>query len=406
MGYSRQAFIGVSWVALLRFTTRLLSLGRILVIARIFTPKEFGLYGIASLVIALLEILVETGVNIIFVQEKNSIRKFLNTAWVVSIIRGILISVVILILAPFIASFFNDPSLLILILLISIVPFIRGFINPAIIIYQKELQFKNEFYFRFFIFFVESMIIIIVSLMTHSIYSLIAGLIVGALLEVILSFIVIRQKPKFQFQADLVKEVIEKGKWVTAGGIFNYLFHNIDDIFVGKILGTVSLGFYQMAYKISILPITEIADVLAKVTFPLYAKIADDRERLKKAFFKTLAVVSAFSLLFGFILINFTEEIVVLVLGEKWISIIPFLKILTIFGVIRGISGLTSTLFLAIKKQEYVSIVTFASFLILATIIIPFIDSAGLIGASFAVLIASVAVLPIMVYFTHKALYA
>lgn len=406
MGYSKKAFIGISWVALLRITTRFLSLARISIIARIFTPKEFGLFGIASLVLALLEILVETGVNVILVQEKNSIRRYLGTAWVVSIIRGILISAVILILSPFIASFFNASSSLPLILLISTVPFIRGFINPAIIIYQKELQFKNEFYFRFFIFFIESIVIIIAALATNSIYSLIAGLIVGALFEVILSFIIIRQRPVFGFQADLVKEVIRKGKWVTAGGIFNYLFHNIDDIFVGKILGTVSLGFYQMAYKISILPITEIADVVAKVTFPVYAKIASDRRRLKKAFFKTFAVVSVSSLLFGFILVNFTEEIVMLVLGEKWSIIIPFLKILTIFGVIRGISGSTSALFLAIKKQEYVSIVTFVSLLVLIIIIIPLVNSAGLIGASLAALIASVAVVPIMAYFTYKVLYA
>lgn len=406
MGYSKKAFIGISWVALLRITTRFLSLARISIIARIFTPKEFGLFGIASLVLALLEILVETGVNVILVQEKNSIRRYLGTAWVVSIVRGILISAVILILSPFIASFFNASSSLPLILLISIVPSIRGFINPAIIIYQKELQFKNEFYFRFFIFFIESIVIITAALVTNSIYSLIAGLIVGALLEVILSFIIIRQRPVFGFEADLVKEVIGKGKWVTAGGIFNYLFHNIDDIFVGKILGTVSLGFYQMAYKISILPITEIADVVAKVTFPVYAKIASDRSRLKKAFFKTLAVVSVLSLLFGFILVNFTEEIVMLVLGDKWSAIIPFLKILTIFGVIRGISGSTSALFLAIKKQEYVSIVTFVSLLVLIIIIIPLINSAGLIGASLAALIASVAVVPIMAYFTYKVLYA
>src|SRR3989338_9646143 len=99
MGYSRQAFVGVSWIGLLRITTRILSLARISIIARIFSPKEFGLYGIASLILALLEILVETGVNVVLVQEKNSIGKYLNTAWVVSIIRGALISVIIIILS-------------------------------------------------------------------------------------------------------------------------------------------------------------------------------------------------------------------------------------------------------------------------------------------------------------------
>ncbi len=405
MGYSKQAFIGVSWVALLRIATRFLSLARISIISRIFSPKEFGLYGIAALVIAFLEILVETGVNVVLVQEKNSIQKYLNTAWVVSILRGMLIATIIFILAPFISSFFNSKASLSLIVLISVIPFIRGFINPAIIIYQKELKFKNEFYFRFFIFFIESIVIILTALLTRNINSLILGLIAGALFEVILSFIVIRQRPIFSFQSKLVKEVLHKGKWVTAGGIFNYLFQNIDDIFVGKILGTASLGFYQMAYKISILPITEIADVLSKVTFPLYAKIADDRSRLRRAFFKTFSVSIFFSLLFGFILINFTRDIVVIVLGEKWITIVPFLKILTGFGVIRGISGSISTLFLAVKKQKYTSITILVSFLALIIMIVPFINSLGLIGVSYAVLISSIVSLPIMIYLAYKILY-
>jgi O-antigen/teichoic acid export membrane protein len=202
-----------------------------------------------------------------------------------------------------------------------------------------------------------------------------------------------------------VKEVLHRGKWVTASSIFNYLFHNSDDMIVGKILGISNLGLYQMAYKISIFPITEISDVVSKVVFPVYARIDNDRARLKRAFFKTLTLISVLSISLGVFLFIFAREVIFLVLGESWIDILPFLKILIIFGIIRGISGSTSALFFALNKQEYVSVVTFVSFMVLIVTIFPLTLTFGLIGVSISVLISSVAALPFMAYYTFKVLY-
>lgn len=406
MGYTKEALWGISWVGILRVTTRALSLGRISILARIFTPSEFGLYGVASLALSLIEIIVETGINVFLIQEKNSIKNYINTAWIVSILRGFFISLVIILFSPFVAQFFNAPESLYLLFFISIIPFVRGFINPAIVLYQKELKFKNEFYFRFSIFLVESISVIFIVITTRSISGIVIGSIVGAIFEVILSFIVIKTRPIFKFESKYFREILYRGKWVTMAGVFNYLFHNIDDIFVGKILGKTSLGLYQMAYKISIFPITEISDVVSKVTFPVYVKIAQDRERLRTAFLKSLGLVSVSSALFGIVLIGFTEKVVLLFLGEKWLEVIPFLKILTLFGIVRGISGSTSALFLAVKKQKYVSVVTFISFLALVIMVVPFIKWGGLVGASISVFIASIVVLPVMVYYTFQVLYA
>ena len=406
MGYTKETISGISWAGMLRITTRGLSLGRISILARIFTPSEFGLYGIASLALSLLEIVAETGINVFLIQEKSSIKNYINTAWIVSIIRGFFISLIIFLLSPFVAQFFIAPESLYLLFLISIVPFIRGFINPAIVLYQKDLKFKNEFYFRVFVVLVESITIVLVAITVGSISSIIIGLIIGALLEVVLSFVVIETRPIFKFENKHFREILYRGKWITMAGVFNYLFHNIDDIFVGKILGKTSLGLYQVAYKISIFPITEISDVVSKVTFPVYVKIAQDRERLRIAFLKSIGLVSVSSVLFGIVLIGFTEEVVLLFLGEKWLEVVPFLKILTLFGIVRGISGSTSALFLAVKKQKYVSAVTFISFIVLVIIVAPFIKLLGLVGASIACLIASIVSLPVIAYYTLKVLYA
>jgi len=186
---------------------------------------------------------------------------------------------------------------------------------------------------------------------------------------------------------------------MTLTGIFAYFFHNGDNIVVGKILGAGSLGIYDMAYKLSILPITEVAAVISQVTFPVYVRIGQDKKRLRRAFGRTLLLVSTISLPIGAIFILFSREIVLTILGPKWTSSIQILQVLAIFGVIRAITSCANAVFLALKRQEYVTIITLSGLIALSLIIVPFIRIFGLIGVGLAVTVATVATIPFVLYY-------
>lgn len=404
MGYKKEILKGVSWAGALRLSTRIVSFLRTVLLARILSPSQFGVYGIALLFTAFLEVITETGVNVILIQEKEKIEKYINSAWIVSIIRGIAISLIIFISAPFIGNFFNSPDSIFLLRLISIVPFLRGFINPASVKFQKELKFHKEFLYRFAIFSFESIVSILLAFLTHEASSLVFGLIAGVVLEVILSFTFISPKPILSWDKDYFFNIFHRGKWITLSGTFNYLFHNFDNIVVGKILGATSLGLYQMAYSISMLPITDVSDVVSKVTFPVYTIISGDKTRLRNAFFKTIFFVSLITIPFGLVIVLFPYEIVKIVLGQKWLGIVDVLRVLVIFGVIRAISGSTSALFLSVEKQKYVTIVTLVSILGLGFTIVPLVLNMGIYGAGLSALIGSLVAVPFMGYFTFKIL--
>lgn len=399
MGYSREAFKGVSWVGALRFSTRILSIGRIAILARLLTPSQFGLFGIATLVLAFVEMLTETGINIFLVQEKDKVDKYINTAWVVSILRGIVITTVIIAAAWPVAMFFQSPDAFQLLLLISIVPFIRGFFNPSIVQFQKNLRFDQEFWFRFVIFCIDSLVAIAVALLAKTASSVIFGFIAGALSEVLLSFIFLKPRPVFVFKLENFKKVIHRGKWMTAASVFEYLFQHTDDIVVGKLLGASALGLYQTGYRISTLPISEVTDVVNKVMFPVYVKIADDGFRLRRAFLKTTVVVAALTIPFGLVLFFFPEQLIRLILGEQWLTLVPVVKVLAVFGVVRAISNSASSVFIALKRQDLVALLSFISFVTLAIIIVPSVMYFGLVGAGVSALLASfIVIIGILVY--------
>lgn len=402
MGYFKDTIKGISWMGTLRVYTRLIALIKISVLAHLLAPFEFGLFGIATLVLAFLEIITETGINIFLIQEKDDVRRYNNTAWVVSILRGFLISLFIIISAPFVSSFFKSPESYRILLLISLVPFIRGFINPAIINFQKELLFAKEFLLRSTIYSLDALTAIAFALKYHSAISFIFGLIVGALVEVTASFIFIKVKPKFEFDLKKLKLVISRGKWVTLAGFFNYIFENLNSGAVGRFLDVVSLGYFQMAYKIASLPTTEIGDVVQKVTFPVYSKISDDNARLKKAFTRSILGTLFLVLPFGLILFFFPGQIINIILGEKWMGIIGLVKVMAFYGVARALIVSTYPLFLALKRQKYITAITAVSAIGLAVAIVPLVKIYGSVGAAISSLIGLALAIPITLILLNK----
>ena len=371
MGYTKRAIHGISWMGAFRTVSRIVSLARIIVLARILTPAQFGIFGIASLVLSLLEIIAETGINTFLIQEKRDIKSYINSAWVISIARGCIIAILIIISSPFIAFFFDSSEVYPLVLLVGVVPLIRGFINPSIVRFQKELEFNKEFFMRLAIFLLDSAVAVVLAISTRSVVSFVWGLIAGALLEVLLSFVFIKPLPRLEFNFSIVKKILHKGKWVTLSGIFNYLAQEGDDIVVGKILGTTSLGIYQMGYKLATLPISEISDVINKVAFPVFAKISDDRDRLFHAFKKTTFLIFVTSMIGGGIIFFLPREFFISLLGSQWNKVVDIIHILVIYGIIRSISGHSSALFLGVGRQDFVAGITFLRFSTLIIFVIP-----------------------------------
>ncbi len=404
MGYTKETIKGLSWLGAFRLFTRSLSFLRTIIIARILSPYQFGVYGIAIFILALIEVLTETGINVFLVQKKDIIDKYVDTAWVVSILRGGLISAAIFVSSFLVAGFFKNQQVLPLLFLVSLVPLIRGFINPSIAAFQKDLKFHKEFYYRSSIFFVESLVAVALIILIRDPIALIYGLIAGALFEVAISFLFVKPVPSIKFDKSIFYEIVTHGKWVTGAGIFGYLFQNADNMVVGKILGVASLGIYDMAYTIAILPLTEFSEIVARVTFPVYVKISDDKQRLKRAYIKTSIITALLISPLLLIFLLFPTQLISIVLGPKWVSVGSILRILAIFAFINMLGSPTGAIFYSVGKQKYLTIISAISFFVMIAIIIPLIKILGLAGGAYAVLISSLIMFPFQLYFLFKSL--
>lgn len=404
MGYLKDTIKGLSWMTAFRVLYRVIGVIRIAIIAHLLSPYNIGLFGIVTIVLAFLEILTETGINIFLIQEKEDMEGYIDTAWVVSMVRGTLIALLIVATAGPISSFFNSPGSKILLYIVALVPFLRGFINPSVVKFQKDLLFHKEFAYRILVFTVESIVSVLGVIILRNPYGLVYGLVAGAVFELVYTFVVARPWPKLKFDKVKSGHVINQGKWVTLFGIFDYLYTQSDNIVVGRLLGVAPLGIYDNAYTISTSPLTEIGTVFYTVTFPVFSKISGDAARLKSAFIKNTLLNFVLMSAAGVFVFIFAAPIVHILFGNGWDAAIPVVKLLSILGVVRGVALSTGSLLIAKEKQKYSAVITFVSMLGLWVTIIPLVHLYGIIGAGISAIIGTLISLPFTIYFVNKTL--
>jgi O-antigen/teichoic acid export membrane protein len=406
MSYIKDTIKGISWMTALEGLIKAVAVGKIAILARILTPSQFGHYGIALLVLGLLEVLTETGINIFLIQEKDNAQEYLDSAWVVSIIRGILIAILIVATSPFVLTFFKTPGVINLLYLVAGVALVRGFINPMEVFFQKRLEFMKVFMFQGGLYLIDAAVAISLGLLTHSESAMIISMLVAALSEVVLSFTIFKERPRLKLEKDKFMKVIHSGKWITGAGIFSYIFQNIDNVVVGRFLGTASLGFYQQSYSISTLPVTGVSNVFSKTMFPIFVKMSDEIRELKKTFYKSLAAIFSLALVFGIIILFFARPIILLFLGPNWLVVESVLKILAIFGILKSILNSSYSLFLSLKMQKAVMLSELFGIIGMGIAIYPMVMKYGIVGAGYSTIIAVLCSFPVVIFNVKKIFHS
>lgn len=375
----------------------LLALVKIFVLARLLSPEAFGLFSLTLIAIGLTESLTQTGVNITILQSQRPIRYFLDSAWVISIIRGFAIGSIMLALGLFMQHYYQEPQLLALVSVAALVPVIKGFINPYIVVLHKELRFFQDSVYLFSLSAVESVAAIALGLLTHSVWAMIWALVIGAVFEVIISFVFFRTRPRFAYLHSRGKTILENARWLSLSTVLNYLNENADNFLLGRIVGTHFLGIYHNAYSLSHKPNYEFAKSAHYSTIPVFTKIADKPERLSRAFFRSLLALLAFITLVSLPLLIFPRQFVEIILGTGWLEAVPLIRPLVLAGIIQSVSQISYALFLAKKQYGILNLHLFSSFALMAILIVWWGGQAYLQGAVMGILVSRLVTLPLIV---------
>lgn len=358
--------------------------------------------GVGLLTLSGFERLSKLGLNEALIQRKESdIDPHLNTAWVMKIGRGMAIATVAFLVAPYVAGFFNEPRATDIIRVISLSPVVLALQNPGVVYLQKDLQFHKQFVYKITSSVISLVVMLGFAFAYRSVWALVFGYIAGDVTKLVASYIVHEYRPQLEFKRDVAVELYGYGKWLTVSGFLVYLITEGDDAFVGWFLGAGALGYYQIAYRFSNAPATEITQIVSSVVFPTYSQIQTDVAALREMYFKTLKLTVLISAPVGVGIIAVAPVFTQAFFGQEWTPMVKAMRVLGIYGLSRSIGATWGPLFNAMDRPDIGTRLQVTSFLFLAVFIYPATLMWDLAGVA-AVLVGLTLLTPISIYLSLK----
>lgn len=400
----KQTVSSVKWLVGSSFLQKAISFGATIILARILSPSVFGLFTLAFVAIDSLGLFKSLGFDSALIRKKDNIEKAANTAFFIIPLLGFTLFLILNISAPVIGKSLNNQEIVGVIRILGII-FIFSCLGkvPAAML-EKSMQFKKVSIIEISSAILYSVSAITLALLGFGVWSLVVAYIIKTLNQNILFWIFSKWHPKFEFDKDIALEMFHFGKFLFLGGVVLFLRMNLDNLFVGKLLGVEALGLYAVAFNIANFGSDYFGGKVHRVVFPAYSKIQGDKKDLKPASLKVLQHVSLLIIPFSIGIILLGADFLRLAYGSKWMGAARVLQILAFAGLFNTLPSGMNAVFLAFGKSRITFWIATLQVTIFLLFITPMAKLFGINGVAIVVSVSSLVAFVFTIAFVGKIL--
>lgn len=334
----KKAFSSIKWNSFASILVSIAQFVGTIVIARILSPYEFGLFGLAVIVISFARLFSDFGFFEAILHEEDLNNEKTMTFFWMSLSIGFILMFICALLSPLFALFFEEDSMKRVVQMLSLV-FLFTPSGIFIALLRRDLLFKKAAIVEIIAVFGEKGSTIIFAYKGWGVYSIVYGTILGAFLRLLVAVVFSRKLfvLKAVFDTDTVRKYLSFGMYRFGSKTMHYLSTNIEKILIGRLLGVEALGYYNITYSLVIKPVGQLHPMIHKVTIPLLCKCRETIDQLKNTFYKVNRhyFFLVFPILFG--ISSVADPFAKVIYGEKWLAIIPLIQILAISEVFKSV---------------------------------------------------------------------
>lgn len=323
-----------------------------MVLARLLSPKDFGLVSMSETIINFILIFNTLGFRPALIQRSNIKDIHYNTAFWTSVLLGVILLLITLSISKLISGFFNEPILR-KIVCISAIGFIVNPLNTIqFAILEKSLEFKRITIIEVLRTIISGIVSISLAITGYGVWSLVLGGIVAQTLIVPVTWRMTEWRPSLAFKKEAFRELFGFGANLTGSAVINYFARNADNLIIGKYLGATALGYYSLAYNLMLKPLQYVSANLGRVLFPAFSIIKDNKVTARNIYLKLVQFISliTFPMMTGLLFV--APEAVAVVYGTKWLPVVPVLQILCIIGAIDSIGTTVGLLYMSQGRAD------------------------------------------------------
>ncbi|UOE41523.1 lipopolysaccharide biosynthesis protein [Chryseobacterium suipulveris] len=370
MSLRSKTFSGIIWSAIQQFSTQGIRFVVSIFLARTLLPEEFGLIGMIAIFMAVATELITSGLGTSLIRADAPDERDFSTVFFYNLVASVILYIMLFITAPLIADFFDQPQLISITRLYALTFIISSVSVIQISVLRKTMNFKGETRASVISTIFSAIVGIGMAKSGFGVMSLVWMSIVGAAVQSLILWFGSSWRPKLIFDRKKFRYHYKFGYRMAIAGVLNAVFNNIYTLVIGKLFSPAQLGFYTRADTLKQFPVSNIGTVLNKVTFPLFAEIKNDNQRLRSAYREIIQLVIyiiAPLLIFMGIL---AEPLFRFLFTEKWLPAVPYFQILCINGILYPLHSYNLNILLVKGRSDLVLRLETLKKIILAVILV------------------------------------
>jgi len=391
---------GSFWTVFSNVASQLVTFSVTIVLARLLTPGDFGIVAISSVFVGVIILFQDLGMGAAIIQRQNIDDDYLSTSFTVSLLAGVLLAVLLALSSPLIADFYNEKILRDILLVSSLGFILSPFTTIHTTILSKRLEFRRLSLINLGNHALSGLVSVALALMGYGVWSMVLGKILSQPVVIPAVWRIVKWTPRPRIVKRCFLDLFGYSSNLLGFNLLNFFARNLDNLIIGKYLGTQPLGYYSVAYNLMLKPLQLISWSLGKVLFPVFSTIQGDLVRTRSVYLKVLRSISlvTFPMMTGLFMV--AEEFILSVYGPAWAPAVLPLKLLCVVGAVQSIGTVSGIIYNSQGRPDLtLKIGLFSSSLIVVAFIIGI--NWGLLGLIYAYIAVTVPVFFVGQYFAN-----
>lgn len=396
---------GMWWLGTATAVTRLIDVASSLVILALLTRQDMGTAALVLSAGAVIEAANGFGINYSVVRAKELTKNEEQSLfWCASGI-GLLLGGVLVAIAPLVAAEYALPALFPMIAFTGIKHFLVGTALVPQQLLSRHLMFRQAGVVQAAATLGEALAKIVLAALGFGAWAIVIGNVFRAVVLLAIVLAVSDFRPRLHFVWSEASAHLRFGARLAVSAVLVHSYRNADYFLVGRVLGVEALGLYRVAFDLAMQPLEVVINVINRVTFPIYAKLAHDREALKNALLRStrsMTLLAAPAVAFLFVA---SEDVLALVTHGRWGAAVPAISVLVWGALIRGAAHLFPLIYVVVGKPAYMLYESVATLVVLVSAFwcsLRFFPELGIVSVCWAWVLAYPGLIAMHLAFTRR----
>jgi O-antigen/teichoic acid export membrane protein len=343
---SRLAQQGINWSFWLLIGKSVASLASTTILARLLSPKDYGLMAMVATVTVMAQAVSDFGLSWATVQRQVLGRNQIDALFLVNCIFGLLLTGLCCLSAPYVAEFYHRPELAKIIYVCSGTLFLTAVAVQPNALLLRQMKLKEQNLCTFYSLLLSAAVTIVLAKLGFGYWALVMQLLLQQLFTTLLSFPMSGYYPRLPQHLLDISTLLTFGGYSAAYGLVNYFARNLDNVLVGKFWGATALGYYSRAYFLMTLPGLMIIGIFRGTLIPAMASLRKDPLRMEAAYLRGLRLMIVLGCTLAVGLAVTAPEVVEIGYGSRWSAVAPILLWLSVAGIVQPIQNTSQWLFI------------------------------------------------------------